>query len=217
MYILIVDGGKEAEKLAQVLIAEKHNVAVVEADEERAKTLAEKLDALIIKGDCTDMDILRDAGIDKADVVVAMAEDDKVNLMVTEIAKKENVKSIAARVNDPENESLYLQAGAQMAMSATEAIITSFKNAITAPGEKSILTVANGQVQFLEIFISKTSALNEKKIVDLGLPDDAVISTIEREGEAIIPKEDTQIIGGDILFVAAKSEVVDQVYKTLTR
>jgi trk system potassium uptake protein TrkA len=217
MYILIVDGGTEAEKLAEVLIAEKHNVAVVEKDEERATELADKLDALIIKGEGTEMDILKDAGINKADVVVAMTEDDKVNLMVTEIAKKENIKSIAARVNDPENESLYLQAGASMAISATEAIITTFKNAITSPGEKSILIIANGQIQVLEIYIPKDSSLHKKKIEEVGIDDKHSIISIDRNGEGIIPMPDTVLMGGDIIYVAVRSDAVVEIYKRLTK
>jgi trk system potassium uptake protein TrkA len=88
MYVTIVGGGQTGSKLAKRLANRGHNVSIVEKDETRAHELAAELDALIIHGSGADVDVLKDAGIDKADVLVALTDADEVNLMACEVAPR---------------------------------------------------------------------------------------------------------------------------------
>jgi len=217
MYIIIVGGGETGELLSKILIAEKNDVVVIESDEKRANELADRLDALIIKGDGTDNEILMDSGIEKADALVVLTNDDKVNLMVCQFGKKHNVPKIAARVNDPANKELFNQAGVSAAISTTSAVITSFKNVLSKKGEKSIMMLAGGRAELLEIFIPPESIIVGKKLTDLKLPKGANVALIERSDEVEVPNEDSVVKASDILLVAAHSDVIDDVIKKLVK
>ena len=90
MKIIVVGGGEIGTTLTTILSAEKHDVSVIENDPERAKEIASDTTALVLKGDGVDLDILKQAGIEKCDAIVATTGDDKVNLMVCQIAKSNN-------------------------------------------------------------------------------------------------------------------------------
>ena len=215
MYVIIVGGGNLGEGLAKVLIAEKQDVVIVENDEERANELADALDALVIKGDGTDVEKLGDAGIEKADALVAITGDDKVNLMVAEIAKKNHVRFISARVNDPKNNDLFLQAGVGAAISTTSAAITSFRNSLVSVGEKSILVLADGKAELVQIYLPEHARAIGRQVSGAKIPEDASIAMIQRGGEVIIPKPETDLQTGDVLFVLTKTELADDVQKAL--
>lgn len=215
MYIIVIGGGRIGESIAKALIAEKDDVVIVELDDKRADELANKLDALIVKGDGSNADILKDAGIEKADALAAMTKDDKVNLMACQIAKQMDVPKITSRVNDPDNEALFIQAGIDAAISASSAIVTNFKNVLRGRGTKTLLTLAEGKLEFMEIHIPENSKLVGKTVGKCGLPDGSKIVSIERGEEVLLPKEDTAIVKKDILGIIAKSEVSRDVLRKL--
>ncbi len=206
MYIIIAGGGNSGEALAKTLVKEKEDVVLIESDKDKAEKLSEELDALIISGDSTNIDILKDAGLSKADAVVAMTGDDKANLMICEIANQANVKRVLARINEPENEALFVQAGVESAISSTNSIVTDFKNVLRGKSSKTVATLASGAIELIEIYIGDNSKIVGKTVSSVGIDKNvAKISSIERSGEIIIA-DDTRIINkGDILGVIAKS------------
>jgi len=144
MYILLIGGGSTGRALASHLIGEGHEIVIVEDDEERAKSLAEAMDALIIHGDGSDPEILKDAGVERADAAAVVTPDDNINLTVCQILKKFNVPRIVARVNEPGKKDLYIGLQITAAISPTAAVVSYFKNALTQGSSKSMMSIANG-------------------------------------------------------------------------
>lgn len=198
--------------IAKHLAGEEHEVVIVEKDEERAKALAETMDALVIHGDGSESEILRDAGIEKADAVLILTRDDNTNLTICQIVKKFNVKRIAARVNDPSKQDLFIGLEITAAISPIAAVVSYFKNAITQGIGRSIISIARGKAEILEVSVSNEKLFG-KKIKDIRLPAGATISMIMRDGDVIVKPDEEILRKNDILTVIAKTGVSKEIIK----
>jgi trk system potassium uptake protein TrkA len=213
--IVIVGGGEVGLTTANVLSTKEHDLVLIESDEKTAKQAANSIDALVIHGDGTDLATLKDAGANEADAIVAATNDDKTNLMVCEIAKSLDIKKIIARVNKSENEELFTKLGIAGVVPTVGIAVTKIKNLLTeSRAERIIYEFGKGQVQVLAITIPKESKL-------VGKPADiknAIIGTIYRDGELILPKEGTKLKEEDVLVLTVKTKnmksITKQIYGT---
>jgi len=214
MYVLLVGGGSTGKALANHLINEGHEVVIVEKDADRAKNLAETLDALIVHGDGSETEILKDAGIEKADAVAIMTPDDNTNLTICQIVKKFKLSRIVARVNEPSKKDLYIGLEITAAISPTQAVVSYLKNALTQGKSKSMASIAGGNAEVLELKMNNEE-LDGRKIRDLGLPNGSIVGIIYRNGEVIIGTGETIVRKGDILTLITKTDVVKDVLTIL--
>ncbi|MFH1834960.1 MAG: NAD-binding protein [Methanobacteriota archaeon] len=214
MYVILVGGGGTGKALATHLVNEGHEVVIVEKDADRAKNLAENLDALIVHGDGSDTEILKDAGIEKADAVAITTPDDNTNLTVCQILKKFNVPRIVALVNEPSKKDLYISLEITAAISPAQAVISYLKNALTQGKSKSMASIAGGNAEVLEIKMNNED-LDGRKVKDLGLPSGCVVGLVYKNGEVIIGDGDAIVRKGDILTIITKTDVVNDVLAIL--
>jgi len=215
MYVVLVGCGGMGKALATHLTNEGHEVVIVEKDDERAKNLAENMDALIIHGDGSSTEILKDAGVEKADAVAVLTADDNTNLTVCQILKKFEVPRIVARVSDPGKKDLYIGLEITAAISPVAAVVSYFKNALTKGTSRSMISIANGNAEVIELRVKKDE-LDGKKLRDLGLPSDAIVGVISRGGEVIIGTGDTIVKKEDTLTIITKTDVVKDVLTILS-
>jgi trk system potassium uptake protein TrkA len=212
MKIIIVGGGEIGLTTANVLSTKEHDLVLIESDEKRAKQIANMIDALVIKGDGTDISILKDAGAEDADAIVAAAADDKTNLMICEIAKSLGIKRIVARVNKSENEELFTKLGIAGVVPIVSVAVTTIKNLLMAgQAERVIYELGRGEVQVVAITIPKGSHF-------VGRPADiknAIIGVIYRNGELIIPKHGTTIHEEDVLVLTARTDHLRKITKEI--
>jgi len=209
--LIIVGAGDVGTTLANLLSAEKHEICIVELDSKKAEKLAQKTDALVVQGDGADISILKDAGIETADALVAATSDDKSNFMICEVAKSVGTKKIISVINTPKNEELFTKLGITQIVNSVRNTVTSIKQLLYEFGEEHVITqLGDGDVQVIEI-----SAGNESKLLNqpAEIPG-AVIGTIYRNGELIIPDKKTLIKVGDVLIIVVKKTELQKV-KTL--
>lgn len=213
MRVLIIGGGGIGRTLINVLSSKDYEVTLVEKDEAVAKEIAGKSDVTIIKGDGTEMSILKDAGIQFADSVIAVTNDDKTNLMVSEIAKSHNTKRIISRVNEPKNEELFTKLGINLIIPSVGLAVTAIKRMLMRVGEERILNeIGGGKIQVVELGVGEKSKLVGKPAQVKG----AVIGTIYRGGELIIPEKTTTIKAGDVLLITVKTEDLPKLHKLIS-
>lgn len=186
------------------LAGEDHEIVIVEEEEDVAKTLAETMDALVIHGDGSSPEILKDAGIEKADTVAILTRDDNTNLTICQIVKKFDVKRIVARVNDPSKQDLYIGLGIT-AISPISVVVSYFKNALTLGKSRSLVSIAKGKAEILEVRISNEK-LDGRKIRDIGLPQGAIIGLISRNGDVIIGSPEEIVKKNDLLTIISMTE-----------
>lgn len=212
MKIIIVGGGETGLTLAN-LLGDGHDITIIEKDEPLAKEVANKTSALVIKGDATDVSILREAAISKSDAIIVVTGEDKTNLMICQIAKTEKVKKIISLVNSAKNEELFTKLGIHLLVSVVGTNVTGIKRMLYKYGDERIIAqLGAGEVQVIEQVISKDSKLVGKK----AKIKNAVIAAIYKSGELIIPNEETVLEEGDVLLVAVKTKDLPKVADIIT-
>jgi trk system potassium uptake protein len=210
MYVIVIGCGSIGKSLANHLISEGHEVVIVENDDERSKAVAESLDAIVIHGDGSSTDILKDAGVERADAVAVLTADDNTNLTICQILKRFKVPKIVARVNEPDKKDLYISLEITAAISIVSAAVSQIKNALTKDKGRSMISIAGGNAEVVEIKLSNDK-LDGRKVKDVGLPYGALIGVVYRKGEVIIAADDTILKKDDILTVITKTDVIQDV------
>ncbi len=204
MKVIVVGGGKLGETLSRLLSKERHDVVLIERKDSLAEELAERLDALVLSGDGSDKDILKDANIENADAIIAATNDDKANVAVCEFAKEAKVKNIISRLNNPGSEVEFSKIGVTSVIDATATAALAFKKLVEKPGKQLVSFVAGGKGEIFEVNVRKESKFAGKPVSDFS--KDFSIACIYREDKLVIPKPETKIREGDILTVCAPLE-----------
>jgi len=124
MYTIIVGLGGIGRNLTAIAVNAGDSVVVIDQNEERASDILEHYDVLAITGNATDKSVLEDAGIDRADALVATTSDDAVNLMTCWLAKRYNVRNVVSIVNQKEHSDLFNEVGVKISENPDELVAT---------------------------------------------------------------------------------------------
>lgn len=219
MYIVIMGGGKVGSYLAGVLLDQRHEVAVLEANRAQADRLSIELQGqyLIINGDGCDSDFQEDAGIRKADVFVAATGRDDDNLVACEIATRVfNVPRCIARVNNPKNRRIFREVGIE-SVSSTMLIANMIEEEALLGSVGVVSALSRGDIVLIELGIpSRMKHFDPEAGVPaymIALPEGALLAAIDRreDGDAEIASVDAVLYPGDKAVVVAEHDVVDDV------
>lgn len=203
MYIIIVGGGKVGYYLAKTLAPDKHRIMLIEEDFQLCEKIAFELIDLgvgLIHGDGTDIKYLKDAEIEKADLLIAVTGHDQNNLVACQLAK--NIFGVArtiARVNNPKNINVFKHLGVDSTVSSTAHIADIIEQEVDWEGINRMLAERVGDVRIREFAVTKTSLSVGKKVEALRLPKGTILISIVRDKEAIIPNGQTKIMSSDIV------------------
>lgn len=202
MKSIIIGGGKIGYYLLKTLKEKNYNVILIESDKNLCQSIAEDIDADIICGDGTDVDVLKDAGINEAEVVAAVTGADEENLVICKIAKSTfNISKTIARVNNPKNISMFKALGVDKTVCSTAVIANLIEYEFDKDNFKIIQTFERGAMILVEIKINKGSIWNNNFVKDLNLPDECVMTSVLRDDKAIYPRGNTRIIENDNILV----------------
>jgi trk system potassium uptake protein TrkA len=128
MRVIIAGGGEFGTRLAESLERDRHEVVLIEKNEKRAESLGERLSCIVMYADASDKEMLRKVSAEKADAVMAVTGDDKVNSLICEAARSLGVKRVIARLNDPDKESMLASSGA-FAINIVDSAVREFRKA----------------------------------------------------------------------------------------
>lgn len=210
MYIIIVGGGKVGYYLAKTLAPEKHRLVLIEEDYELCQKIAGELGDIgvgLIHGDGTDISFLKDAGIERADILIAVTGHDQNNLVACQLAKQYfSVPRTIARVNNPKNIKVFRELGVDSVVSSTQHIADIIEQEVDWASINRMLSQKVGDVRVKDIAVSPVSAAAGKRIAELDLPKGTVLISVIREKDAFIPDGQTRIQAGDSVITLAKEE-----------
>ena len=206
---VIFFGGDRIARKAATELVDKMNIKMIEKDRELCNILSEKVpNALIINADGSDMDVLKEEGIQDADAFVAVTDSSEANIFACLAAQRFGVRKTIAEVENldyiPMAEGLDIGTVLNKKTIAASYIYQMLLDA-TVRGVHN-LTTADAEI--VEFYAKEGSLVTRHKVKDLDLPDEANIGGIVRAGEGILVNGDTQIIAGDLVVVFCKSHVI---------
>lgn len=208
MYILIIGAGGIGQKLTEIALRNKDDVVVIEKDKEKCDEFSKKYDAVIINADATVKETLENAEIDKADALVATA-DDATNLLVISIAKNMGVLSLVSVVNNEESKPMFLEKGANVVGNPNALMAEYMYRALKRPMIKDFMSLG-GHAEIFKIVLPEKSKITGKTLSDINLPRRVSIIAIERNSDIIIPIPDTRLQAGDSITVLAREDKIDK-------
>ena len=209
MNIVIIGAGKVGSAVAEQLTSEEHELRILDIDSEVVGFLSNSLDALVMEGDGLDADFLREAEVDKADLVIATMPKDEQNLTACMLAKKLGAGKTVARVRDPRHlETVRLlreDMGMSMILNPEAASAAEIARILRTPSAIKIDTFCKGRVELYKVLLAQDSPLNGLPLQALGRQHKGIlICTVERGAEEVyIPGGNFVLQAGDrISFVA---------------
>jgi trk system potassium uptake protein TrkA len=198
MYVLVAGAGKVGWNLARELIAKGHEVTLVEGNRRRYLIVEQELEHSVQYGDATELWILERAGIQRADMVIAVTGDDEDNMLICQVAKEKYlVDRIIARVNNPRNLQHFKLLDILPAVSATDLILRLIEHEVPKYGLVHLLDLEEEQLEIIEMEVADDAPAAGRKVIDIDLPEGSLIISVLREGGGIVPKGDTMIEAGD--------------------
>lgn len=205
--VMMLGGSRVAFYLAQLLEKRGLEVKIIEKDYKHCKVLAGELDeAIILNGDGSDIDLLQDEGVQDTDLFIALTEDDRLNILVSLMAKRLGAQKTIAQVRRSDYLPLIEAVGIDIAISprllTAEAVLRFVRNSEFL----SISVLEHGSAEVYEIIVTEQmKRMLHKPIHALGLPKGILIGALFRNNDAIIPSGNDELEPGDriIIFVAA--------------
>lgn len=206
MFAIVAGGGKVGYYLTKELIAQGHEVLVIEQNAKRAEIIDNELGSVVMVGDACEAQTLADAGAGRADVVLAMTGDDEDNLVVCQVAKKRfNAGRAIARINNPKNQEIFKLLGIDATVSATDVVLSVIEQEIPRDTLVPLLRFRYADVELVEADIKEGSSLVGRALRDLPLPAESTIAIIIRGGQPVFPTGSTVLEAGDEVMALTRS------------
>lgn len=204
MRIAIAGAGAVGRSIARELLTNGHQVLLI--DKEVSKVRPERIpEAEWLQADACELSSLEDAKLEECEVVIGATGDDKVNLVVSLLAKTEfSVRRVVARINHPANEWLFNESwGVDVAVSTPRVLAALVEEAVSVGDVVRLFTLREGQANLIEVTLPVGAPCAGVPIRDLDLPSDAAMVAIIRGSRVIVPTLDEPLEPGDeLLFVA---------------
>lgn len=218
MYVIIVGGGKVGYYLAKELLAEVHEVLVIEKDAAKCERIAEELGDIVLRGDGCEAATAEIAGFGRADMVIAVTGDDEDNLVSCQVAKTMfNVPRTIARLNNPKNAEIFRLLGIDTTVSATAAILAQIEQELPTHPVIPLLRLSRG-LELVGIKIPPDAGVVGKTIKDLLLPHGSLVTlVVGRDGAPRIPTPETELRAEDEIVAVTSTENEESLRTILTQ
>ncbi len=209
MKIIIVGYGKVGATLVEQLNKEGHDITIIDNDVAKIQALTSIHDVMGVAGNGASYSVQIEAGVESADLFIAVTDSDELNLLCCTVAKREGQCVTIARVRTPEysKEAAYLKdkLGLEMIINPELETAQAMLRILTLPMAEEITTFAHGLVDMVKFRLPEGNQLDGKRIMDIDkeLTSRIVICAIERNGEVHIPSGQFILRGGDFISVVA--------------
>ena len=213
MNAIIVGGGKVGMRLAALLQAAQHQVTVIEVHAEHIAEIERLVPGvLVVAGSGADPDLLERAGIRQAQVLAAVTGSDEINLVATTLARFEfGTPRTIARVNNPANAWLYNgEMGVDVALNQADLMAHLILEEMSLGDMMTLLKLRRGAYSLVEEKVDPRSSAAGKRVSELQLPEECVLTAVLRGGRLLLPKGDTVLQPADEVIAVVASDQADQ-------
>ncbi|MSQ14671.1 MAG: TrkA family potassium uptake protein [Dehalococcoidia bacterium] len=208
MYVIVAGGGKVGFYLGRALLEEGHEILIIEKDAKKCQNISEELGGVILHGDGCEVSTMNEAGFARADLVIAVTGDDEDNLVICQVGKlRFNVPRTIARINNPKNEAIFKRMGIDITVSATNLILEHIQQELPSHPLLHLLDLHNFGLEVVEVKIPRGSRTIGKRIRDLSLPPDSLLSLVVNKVRGPqIASGDTMLDEDDEVLAVTKAE-----------
>ena len=198
MYIIVVGAGKVGWNLARELLEKEHEVTLIENQRDRYLAVEQELEHNIQYGDASELWVLERAGIQRADLVIAVTGDDEDNMLICQVAREKYlVEQIIARVNNPRNRQHFDLLDIKPSVSATDLILRLIEHEVPQYGLVHLLDLQEEGLEIIELQLTEDSNVTGTRVGDLEMPEGSLLISVLREGKGFVPGPETVLESGD--------------------
>ncbi|MBQ9781117.1 MAG: Trk system potassium transporter TrkA [Clostridia bacterium] len=221
MNIIIIGCGEVGKTLAEQLNTADNDITVIDTRPEAVEELTARVDVMGVTGNGATLSVQREAGVQHADLLIAVTESDELNLLCCAVARKSVRCRTIARVRNPEYsaEAAYLKAelGIEMLINPEQAAATEIARVLRFPSAIKIDTFARGRVELLKFRLPEESLIAGMSVKDVAmkLKCDLLFCTAERGDEVYIAKGDFIFKGNDVISLIASPKNASEFFKRI--
>ncbi len=223
MYVIVAGAGLIGRQITEMLVKNKHDVVVVDQDEEVCESIYAETGALTINGNATDIRVLEKAGGGKADVILCLMHQASDNVACALLAKSLGVARIMVRCRNPRYEEAYRLAGVTTIIKTSDLVLNTLMMEVEQPKIIRVITLGGGAADIYAIKIpadAKSVGMRIKEITEnRRFPQECVFTGIYRKdgGDFLIPRGNSTLQEGDTVFLVAKSQHINKAADFLSR
>ncbi|MDR0930659.1 MAG: NAD-binding protein [Clostridiales bacterium] len=207
MKIAIVGAGKKVDYLVSSLKDKKHQIVVIDNNEDDCNNLSRTFNIDVILGDGSKPFVLEDAGVHGYDLLIALTPKDSHNLVICQLAKKAfGIRRAFATVTNPKNVSVFQKLGINTVISDTHIVAQIIEQMASVEEVVNFLPLEDGKIQLIEYTLMENNKIIGESLANIGFPATAVIGCIMRNGAGIIPNGETIFERGDRLIMLCTNE-----------
>ncbi|NEQ30067.1 MAG: TrkA family potassium uptake protein [Leptolyngbya sp. SIO4C5] len=217
MYVLIGGAGMMGLELAKTLLHRGHTVAVIDTDASACQYAREKIGVMAFEGSAVNTTTLLEAGIGKANIVIAALREDALNLALVTLSRHYQVSQVVVRMRDRDFAEPYQLAGATHIISTTELAINRVVNAIEYPQVDAMMHFEQGQIEVLKLSIPKECYIVGRSLAEIAqdprFPSGTLVIGYQAHPHAdlVIPNGSTVLESGSTILAVTKPELVRQI------
>ena len=221
MKIVIVGDGKVGFALADQLSKEGHAITVIDSNLDHLKNLMDVLDVLVVHGNGASLDVQREAGVDKSDLLIGATSSDELNILACLVAKKIGAGQTIARVKNPEySEQLHFikdELGLSMAVNPDLTAATEIARCLRFPNALNIDFFAKGRIELLEFTIPEGNMLDGMQLLSIytTLKTRVLVCAVQRGDDVFIPDGHFTLRAGDNVTITSSPLEISLFFKTI--
>ena len=223
MVVIIVGCGKTGRSIAEQLNDEEHDIVVIDKNVEVVESISGSLDVLGVVGHGASYSVLSEAGVENADVLIAVTESDELNLLCCMMAKKSSDCATIARVRNPiyhqEISFIREELGLAMIINPEHAAATEMARILRFPSAINIETFSKGRIEILEFELPESSVITDKSLAEIGrmINCEFLVCAVERNDDLVIPNGNFVLKAGDKINIVATPANSKAFFKSIGR
>ena len=217
MRVLLIGNGKLVYFLGKKFVEQKHQLTIINPNPSEAKDLAHQIQGTVIIGDGTHPKILKEAGAEKSDLVLALSSLDEDNLVICQIAKHHyGVPRTIAMVHDPAHQDFFEQMGISVVFCETQILADLIEKRADFAAIDNFFAIRGQKISITEIILDEDSPVIGKTLHSLELPEGVLIGGIIRQNQAFVPRGWSNLQVRDHLILISQPEHYKEFIEILT-
>ncbi|WP_425046316.1 Trk system potassium transporter TrkA [Primorskyibacter sp. S87] len=216
--IVIVGGGNVGLEVAKTLEKNRTRVRskVIELDRKSAEIAAEALErTIVLNGDGLDAALLKEAGITRADAMLAVTDDDKTNMLSAVRAKAEGCPYVVALINDPTLVPMMGPLGIDAHINPRATTVSSILRHIRHGRVRQVYSIGDAEAEVIEAEVLSTSPMAGQKLRDIDFPEGVLVGAVRKRDEVLRPSGGLRIDDGDVVALFAMADDVQEVERLM--